>query len=73
MRRAAHGAAARRIFIERETMKLQMLLTFLIPLLDSCAALLAAQDTNTSVADDRAAQVLRAAAASLREFTEEKK
>lgn len=50
-------------------MKLTIILSFLIPMLDGAAAMLENVDANTTGVDDQVAKVLRSAAAALREYS----
>lgn len=49
-------------------MKLTIVLSFLLPILDGAAAMLENVDNNSTGVDDQAAKVLRSAAAALREY-----
>lgn len=48
--------------------KLDMVLLMVLPMMESLAAMLETKDSNSTGNDDRAAQIIRSAAAALREF-----
>lgn len=49
-------------------MKLTIVLSFLLPILDGAAAMLETVDNNSTGLDDQVAKLLRAASAGLREY-----